>query len=52
MATPYRQYDPSRLEPAYPQRTRWLEDLAVELAAQTSQLTKELRKNNLNYYDY
>ena len=42
MATPYRQYDPSLLEPAYPQQTRRLEDLAVELAAQTSQLTKGL----------
>lgn len=30
------------LEPVYPQRTRKLEDLAVELAAQTSQLTQGL----------
>ncbi|MGB3295862.1 MAG: Fic family protein [Phormidesmis sp.] len=42
MAVPYRQYDPSLLEPAYPQRTRKLEDLAVELAAQTGQLTQGL----------
>lgn len=42
MVVPYRQYDPSLLEPAYPQRTRKLEDLAVELAAQTGQLTQGL----------
>lgn len=42
MAAPYRQYDPSLLEPAYPQRTRKLEDLAVELAAQTGHLTQGL----------
>lgn len=42
MATPYRQYDPSLLEPLYPQRTRRLEDLAIELTAQASQLIKGL----------
>ena len=42
MATPYRQYDPSLIEPAYPKRSRRLEDLAVELAAQSSQLTQGL----------
>ncbi|MGB3298955.1 MAG: Fic family protein [Phormidesmis sp.] len=42
MTAPYRQYDPSLLEPTYPKRTRRLEDLAVELAAQAGQLTKGL----------
>ena len=42
MAIPYRQYDPSLIEPAYPVRSPKLENLAVELAAQTRQLTKGL----------
>lgn len=42
MAVPYQQYDPSLLEPAYPRRTRRLEDLAVDLATQTGQLTQGL----------
>jgi Fic family protein len=42
MAVPYRQYEPSLLEPVYPQRTHRLEDLAVELAAKTGNLTQGL----------
>jgi hypothetical protein len=42
MAAPYRQYEPSLLEPVYPQRTHRLEDLAVELAAKTGNLTRGL----------
>lgn len=38
MTTPYRQYDTSLLEPLFPKRTRRLEDLCIELAAQASQL--------------
>jgi Fic family protein len=41
-AIPYRQYDPSLLEPVYPQRTRHLEDLAVLLAGKAGQLTQGL----------
>lgn len=41
-AIPYRQYDPSLLEPVYPQRTRNLEDLAIALAAKSGQLTQGL----------
>jgi hypothetical protein len=39
---PYRQYDPSLLEPVYPKSTRHLEDLAVLLAGKAGQLTQEL----------
>ena len=42
MATPYRQYEPSLIEPAYPKRSRRLEDLAVELVALSSKLTQGL----------
>ncbi len=42
MAVPYRQYDPSLLEPVYPQRSRQLEDLAVDLAAKAGNLTRGL----------
>jgi Fic family protein len=41
-AIPYRYYDPSLLEPVYPQRTRHLEDLAILLTAKASQLTQGL----------
>ncbi|MGG6270496.1 hypothetical protein ACQ4M3_37595 [Leptolyngbya sp. AN03gr2] len=41
-AIPYRQYDPSLLEPVYPQRTRNLEDLAIALATKSGQLTQGL----------
>jgi Fic family protein len=42
MAIPYRQYEPSLLEPVLPQRTRRLEDLALELTAKTSPLSSGL----------
>jgi Fic family protein len=42
MTIPYRQYEPSLLEPVFPQRTRRLEDLAMELVAQTSALSSGL----------
>ncbi|MFM7447717.1 MAG: Fic family protein [Leptolyngbyaceae cyanobacterium] len=41
-AIPYGQYDPTLLEPVYPQRTRHLEDLAVLLAGKAGQLTQGL----------
>jgi Fic family protein len=41
-AIPYRQYDPSLLEPVLPQRSRRLEDLAVQLAAKAGRLTQGL----------
>lgn len=41
-AIPYRQYDPSLLEPVYPKRTRHLEDLAVLLAGKAGQLAQGL----------
>lgn len=42
MAVPYKQYDPSLIDPVYPKRTRKLEDLALELAAQAAKLTQGL----------
>ena len=42
MAIPYRQYDPSLLEPTFPKRNRRLEDLAVELSTQSGKLTQGL----------
>jgi Fic family protein len=42
MSIPYRQYDPSLIEPVFPNRTSRLEDLAVELAAVTGNLTRGL----------
>jgi Fic family protein len=42
MSVPYRHYEPSLLEPVLPQRTRRLEDLAIELTAQTSRLNQGL----------
>jgi hypothetical protein len=42
MSVPYRHYEPSLLEPVYPQRTRRLEDLAIELTTQTSRLNQGL----------
>jgi Fic family protein len=42
MAIAYRQYEPSLLEPARPDRTRKLEDLAVDLTAQATALTSGL----------
>ncbi|HAX76890.1 MAG TPA: hypothetical protein DCY88_13870 [Cyanobacteria bacterium UBA11372] len=41
-AIPYRHYEPSLLEPVYPQRTRNLEDLAVLLTSKAAQLTRGL----------
>jgi Fic family protein len=41
-ATPYRQYDPSLLEPMLPARSRQLEDLALELATKAGKLTQGL----------
>jgi Fic family protein len=41
-AIPYRQYDPSLLEPMLPARSRQLEDLALDLAAKTGKLTQGL----------
>jgi Fic family protein len=42
MTLPYRQYEPSLLEPVYPQRTRRLEDLALELSTQSGRLHQGL----------
>ncbi len=42
LAIPYRQYDPSLLEPMRPNRSRHLEDLAIDLAAKTDKLTQGL----------
>ncbi|MEL7520416.1 MAG: Fic family protein [Cyanobacteria bacterium J06553_1] len=42
MTVPYQQYTPSLLEPAYPKRTRQLEDLAVDLVVRASRLTQGL----------
>jgi Fic family protein len=42
MTVAYRHYDPSLIEPVLPQRTRELEDLAVELASQAGNLTRGL----------
>jgi Fic family protein len=42
LAIPYRQYDPSLLEPMLPMRSRKLEDLAIELAATSTQMTQGL----------
>jgi hypothetical protein len=39
---PYRHYDPNLLEPMFPQRTRKLEDLAIELATKSGQMTQGL----------
>lgn len=47
MATPYRRYDTNLLEPAFPERSRRLEDLAVDLVAKSSQLTKGLHPISL-----
>jgi Fic family protein len=41
-AIPYRQYDPSLLEPMLPARSRQLEDLALDLATKTGKLTQGL----------
>jgi Fic family protein len=41
-AIPYRQYEPSLLEPVYPQRTPQLEDLTISLASKAGQLTQGL----------
>jgi hypothetical protein len=46
MAIAY-QYDPSLLEPAFPQRTRRLEDLAVELVDQSGALIRGLHRSVL-----
>jgi Fic family protein len=40
--TPYRDYDPNLLEPMLPQRTRRLEDLAIELATKSGQMIQGL----------
>jgi Fic family protein len=42
LAVPYGHYEPSLLEPVYPQRTRHLEDLAILLTAKAGQLTQGL----------
>jgi Fic family protein len=42
LAIPYRQYDPSLLEPLVPARSRQLEDLALDLATKTGKLTQGL----------
>jgi Fic family protein len=42
LAIPYRQYDPSLLEPMVPARSRQLEDLALDLATKTGRLTQGL----------
>lgn len=42
IAIPYQQYEPSLLEPVFPDRTRKLEGLAIELAAKTDNLTRGL----------
>jgi Fic family protein len=42
MTVAYKYYDPSLLEPVLPNRTRELEDLAVELASQAGDLTRGL----------
>jgi Fic family protein len=42
LAIPYRQYDPSLLEPMRPNRSRHLEDLAIDLATKTGALTQGL----------
>lgn len=42
MTVAYRHYEPSRLEPVLPSRTRQLEDLAVELATLSGDLTRGL----------
>jgi Fic family protein len=42
LAIPYRQYDPSLLEPMRPNRSRQLEDLAIDLATKTGALTQGL----------
>lgn len=39
---PYGHYDPNLLEPMLPQRTRRLEDLAIELATKSAQMTQGL----------
>jgi Fic family protein len=39
---PYRDYHPNLLEPMLPQRTRKLEDLAIDLAAKSEQMTQGL----------
>ena len=39
---PYRNYHPNLLEPMLPQRTRKLEDLAIELATKSDQMTQGL----------
>jgi Fic family protein len=41
-AIPYRRYEPSLLEPVYPQRTQRLEELAIELAVKVNGLTQGL----------
>jgi hypothetical protein len=41
-AIPYRHYEPSLLEPVYPQRTQNLEDLALLLTSKAGQLTRGL----------
>jgi Fic family protein len=40
--SPYRHYDPNLLEPMLPQRTRKLEDRAIELATNSGQMTQGL----------
>jgi hypothetical protein len=42
MAIAYSQYEPSLIEPVFPDRTRKLEDLAIDLAAKSSALTRGL----------
>jgi Fic family protein len=42
MTVAYKHYDPSLIEPVLPNRTRKLEDLAVELALQAGDLTRGL----------
>ena len=39
---PYRNYHPNLLEPMLSQRTRKLEDLAIELATKSDQMTQGL----------
>jgi Fic family protein len=42
LAIPYRDYHPNLLEPMLPQRTRKLEDLAIDLATKSEQMTQGL----------
>lgn len=42
MTVAYRHYEPSLLEPVLPSRTRQLEDLVVELATLSGDLTRRL----------